>query len=80
MTTLVASGLCCCFSCCCQECAEGAKRLLGIEKVTKIFYFLLVVVFVVPAIFVFFFLNKWQSFITYFQAWIKCPSTSGTDA
>lgn len=52
---------------------------MGIERVTKIYYFVLVVVFVVPAIFVFFFLNKWQAFISYFSEWIKCPNTSGTD-
>lgn len=60
MTNLIAGGLCCCFACCCQECADGCKRWLGPEKVTKINYLFLILVFVVPAILVFFFLNDWQ--------------------
>lgn len=73
MGSLVAHGLCCCFSCCCKECGEGCKKWLGIEKVTKIYYFLLVLVFVVPSIFIFFFLNQWQSFFEYFEEYFGCP-------
>lgn len=44
---------------------------------TKIFYFFLVVVFVVPAIFVFFFLNRWKAFINFFGTSIYCPGAVG---
>ena len=44
---------------------------------TKIFYFFLVVVCVVPAIFVFFFLNRWKAFINFFGTSIYCPGAVG---
>lgn len=78
MGSLIAQGACCCFACCCKECADGFSRWLGPEKVTKIFYFFLVVVFVVPAIFIFFFLNKWKAFMEQFSKWIYCPGYSAT--
>jgi hypothetical protein len=73
----IAGGACCCLTCCCQECLDGLKKWLGPEKVTKIFYFFLVVVFVVPAIFVFFFLNRWKAFINFFNTSIYCPGATG---
>jgi hypothetical protein len=63
MATLIAQGLCCCFSCCCQEISDALKRLLGPEKVTKVFYLFLVVIFTVPTIVILFFLNDIQSFL-----------------
>lgn len=76
MGALIAQGACCCFACCCQECIEGFRRWLGPEKVTKIFYFFLIIVFAVPAIFIFFFLNQWKQFISYFSTWIYCPGAA----
>lgn len=63
MATLIAQGLCCCFSCCCQEISDALKRLLGPEKVTKVFYLFLVVIFTVPTIVILFFLNDIQPFL-----------------
>ena len=71
---------CCCISCCCGDCAEGCKKWLGPEKVTKLFYFVLVIVFVIPAIFVLFFLNRWTAFKEYFGDWFNCPDSSGDGA
>ncbi len=79
MGSCLTAGMCCCFQCCCTELADGFRKWLGMEKVTKIFYFFLVVVFAVPAIFVFFFLNRWDTFINYFSQWIYCPATTGSD-
>lgn len=79
MYNLVATGACCCINCCCQECSAGLKRLLGPEKVTKLFYLILVIFFTVPAIIIFFFLNEWQSFIDYFSRWISCPGREEGD-
>lgn len=73
MTSLLASGMCCCLTCCCQECSQGARQWLGAEKTTKLFYFTLILVFTIPSIFIFFFLNQWQAFIDYFKYWISCP-------
>lgn len=80
MTSLALTGVCCCFSCCCEECSQGARRWLGNEKTTKLFYFGLVIVFVVPSIFIFFYLNQWKSFMEYFSHYISCPNSSGSDA
>ena len=71
---------CCCISCCCKDCSEGCKKWLGPEKVTKLFYFILVIVFVIPAIFVLFFLNRWTAFKDYFGKWFNCPDSSGDGA
>lgn len=79
MGSIIASGMCCCFSCCCQECSVSLKRWLGIERVTKIFYLFVVVGFTIPAMVVFFLLNHWQAFVNYFSDWIKCPQSSGSD-
>lgn len=70
---------CSCFTCCCQECAEGCRRMLGMEKVTKISYIMLILAFTIPSILLFFLLSKWQSFTSYFSAYIKCPQSSGSD-
>jgi hypothetical protein len=58
--------------CCCKDISDALKRWLGPQRVTKVFYLFLVVVFTVPAIAVFFYLNRWQSFINYFS-WMQCP-------
>ena len=58
--------VCCCVGCCCGDCLDGLKKLLGPERLTKLLYFLLVIVFIVPAIFVLFFLNRWENFKKYF--------------
>ena len=72
MGSFVASGVCCCFGCCCQSISDALKRLLGPDKVTKIFYIFLVIVFTIPAIAILFFINDIQSFIEYFS-WMSCP-------
>ena len=72
MATLIAQGVCCCFACCCQSVSEALQRLLGPEKVTKIFYLFLVGVFIIPAIVILFYLNQVQSFLDYFS-WLRCP-------
>ena len=72
----LAQGMCCCFSCCCQQLSQAFRRLLGLERVTKLFYLFLVAIFTIPAIVVLFFINQWQSFISYFS-WLSCPSGSG---
>lgn len=72
--------MCCCLSCCCGDCVDGCKKWLGPEKVTKLFYFMLVIVFTVPSIFVFFFLNRWTAFKEYFGDWFNCPDSSGNEA
>ena len=79
MGTAIATGMCCCFSCCCQEASESCKRWLGPERVTKIFYFFLILVFTVPAMVIFFFLNQWQAYIDYFKEYIQCPKSSGSE-
>ncbi len=72
MATCLAQGVCCCFGCCCKELSESLQRLLGPERVTKIFYLFLVVVFTVPAIVVMYYLDKWHAFLDYFS-WLRCP-------
>jgi hypothetical protein len=59
MGSIIAEGICCCCMCCCKDIANSMEKLLGTERVTKIYYLLLVAVFAIPAIFVFFFLNRW---------------------
>lgn len=76
MGSCITAGACCCVGCCCQQCADGLTKWLGMERVTKIFYLILVIVFTVPAIFVFFFLNKWSDFTQYFDDMINCPTTN----
>jgi energy-converting hydrogenase Eha subunit F len=76
MGAVIAEGMCCCFMCCCKDISDALKRFLGPQRVTKIFYLFLVVVFTVPAIVVFFYLNKWQLFTNYFS-WMQCPQASG---
>ena len=78
MGSCIATGMCCCFSCCCESCSDAIKRWLGVERMTKFFYILLVIVFVVPGIFVFYFLNQWQSFFDYFKDYISCPESSNS--
>lgn len=77
MGACIASGMCCCFTMCCKECSESLQKLMGRERVTKFFYFFLVVVYTIPALLVFFLLDKWKSFVEYFDEWIKCPASSG---
>ena len=77
MGALIAQGLCCCFSCCCQGVSDALQRWLGPQKVTKIFYLFLVVIFTVPAIVVLFFLNKWDTFTSKFDWLVRCPESSG---
>ena len=76
MSYLIAQGICCCFGCCCESISDALKRLLGPQKVTKIFYLFLVAVFTIPAIVILFYLNDIQSFIEYFD-WLRCPDASG---
>ena len=76
MSYLIAQGMCCCFACCCESISAALKRLLGPEKVTKVFYFSLIAVFTIPAIVVLFYINEIQSFIEYFS-WLSCPDSSG---
>jgi len=76
MATLIAQGVCCCFGCCCQSVSDALARLLGPQKVTKVYYLFLVAVFTIPAIVVLFYLNEIQSFIDYFS-WLACPDSSG---
>jgi hypothetical protein len=76
---ILASGMCCCCGCFCGECADGLKRLLGMEKVTKVLYFFIILVYTIPAIFIFFFLNNWDKFKEYFVDYIYCPGSSGND-
>ena len=76
MYALVAEGMCCCFACCCKDISDALKRLLGPQKVTKIFYLFLVIAFTVPSIVILFYLNEWKSFINYFS-WLQCPPESG---
>lgn len=74
---LVANGVCCCFSCLCRDISNAIQRMLGEERTTKIVYILLVMLFVAPAIVVFFFLYRWESFLTYFSSILACPASSG---
>lgn len=76
MGALIAEGLCCCFACCCKDISDALKRLLGPERVTKVFYLFLVVIITAPAVVVMFYLNKWQGFANYFK-WMQCPESSG---
>jgi hypothetical protein len=63
MATLVAQGICCCFACCCKDISSALSRLLGPERVTKVYYLFLVMVFSIPAIAILFYLNKWKAFL-----------------
>ena len=76
MGSLIAQGACCCFACCCKDISEAFKRLLGPQRVTKLFYFFLVIIFTIPAIIIFFYLNQWSAFTKYFS-WMQCPESSG---
>ena len=67
---------CCCCLECCKECKDACLTSLGKEKVTKISYLLLVIIFTLPAVAILFFINKWEGFRNYFS-WMRCPSTSG---
>jgi len=49
--------------------------MLGREKATKMCYIFIVVVFTIPAIFIMFYINKWDAFKTHFS-WLKCPGNS----
>lgn len=77
MYGLAASGFCCCIDCCCKSVNDALLEWLGKERLTKVYYITLILIFVVPAIFIFFFLNKWQSFLNYFSTWFSCPTSSG---
>lgn len=63
-----------CFNCCLKELAVCCGGLIGRERLAKLFYVLLDVLVVVPAIFLFYYLEEWQWFVTYFSKWIHCPS------
>lgn len=76
MCSCLCQGVGCCVSACCQDTAEGCTRALGREKVTKICYLFLVVIFTVPAVVILFFINKWGSYVSFFS-WMSCPSSSG---
>lgn len=77
MCGCLVEGIGCCVSACCRDTAEGCGRALGKEKVTKVCYLFLVVVFTVPAIVLLFFINKWSSYASHFS-WMSCPSSSGS--
>jgi len=58
MGTLIAQGVCCCFACCCKDISDALSRLLGPERVTKVYYLFLVMVFSIPAIAALFYIHK----------------------
>jgi hypothetical protein len=46
---------------------------MGREKVTKLLYIVLDLLIVVPAVFLFYYLQNWQAFANTFGKWINCP-------
>jgi hypothetical protein len=64
--TCLAGGVCCCCGVCCNQIVEVLSKLFGAERLTKLYYLVLVLVFVVPSIFIFFFLYNWTAFKDYF--------------
>lgn len=76
MATIVAEGICCCFACCCKDISNALTRWLGPQRVAKVFYLCLVMVFTIPALVMLFYLNQIQWFINYFS-WMTCPQSSG---
>ena len=79
IVTCVAGGVCCCCGVCCNQIVDALAKLFGTERLTKMYYIVLVVIFVVPAIFVFFFLYNWTAFKDYFGKWFNCPNDEGLD-
>jgi hypothetical protein len=78
MYGVAAAGFCCCVDCCCKSVNDALMQWLGKERLTKVYYIALIIIFVVPAILVFFFLHKWQSFLNHFSSWFSCPTSSGS--
>lgn len=72
MCSCLCSGIGCCICACCDETGESCRRGLGRERVTKVCYLFIVVIFTVPAIAILFFINKWDSFKDHFD-WMSCP-------
>ena len=77
MGSLLTGGVCCCCGICCNQLVDALSKLFGLERLTKLYYFFLVGVFVVPSIFIFFFLYNWTSFKEFFGKWFKCPNDQG---
>lgn len=66
-----------CLNCCASEISQACAGLLGREKVTKLFYIILDLLIVVPAVFLFYYLQNWTAFKNTFGLWITCPQESG---
>jgi len=64
-------------NCCAKEIGAACAGLLGVEKVTKLFYIVLDLLIVVPAVFLFYYLQNWTAFNNFFGQWISCPQESG---
>ena len=62
-----------CFECCLQELSECCGNLIGRERLAKILYVVLQFMVVVPALFIFYYIQHWQWFVQYFSNWIYCP-------
>lgn len=76
MCSCLLQGLGCCVCACCSDTVNSCQRWLGRERMTKICYLFIVVVFTVPAIAVLFFINKWTAFVSHFD-WMSCPNSAG---
>jgi hypothetical protein len=66
-----------CVNCCAKEIGTACAGLLGRDKVTKLFYIVLDLLIVVPAVFLFYYLQNWTTFVNFFSRWISCPQESG---
>lgn len=66
-----------CVNCCAKEIGTACTGVLGRERVTKIFYIVLDLLIVVPAVFLFYYLQGLTTFVDYFGKWISCPQESG---
>lgn len=66
-----------CINCFAKEVGACCAGLMGRDKVTKLFYIVLDLLIVVPAVFLFYYLQNWTAFQNLFGQWIKCPDESG---
>jgi hypothetical protein len=63
--------------CCANEVSAACAGILGRERVTKIYYVFLDILVVIPAVFLFYYLQNWTSFRVTFGYWVHCPEAAG---